>query len=328
GVWKGKIRNGLGAQRVELKLVKKGASLVGTSSYYESPNSYRRYAVKGYFNQRNNTVVWWDDLLLEEKKPRLQVPAPGELPLLAEADFNCPGAGIMMLEGKALGKSDGREKGPLHFDKTDRPLFRDEWDYILENYTTGGNDPALIDSVARIPLATRPPEVAPTPRPDPVQPVVVTAPPQNKPATDSLPVVSTAPVVLPQPSVPPAPAADIRDKFRERRNLLTTELPLAGDTIELHFYDNAEIDGDSISVFLNGELLACHIRLTEKPFVLKVPVAGLPEVSELVMVAENLGSIPPNTSYMIAWIDGKRYAANLESTEQTSAMIRLVKRRY
>ncbi|HMP87625.1 MAG TPA: hypothetical protein PKE63_10135, partial [Lacibacter sp.] len=38
GVWKGKIGNGLRAQRVELKLVQKGDSLVGTSYYYESPN--------------------------------------------------------------------------------------------------------------------------------------------------------------------------------------------------------------------------------------------------------------------------------------------------
>jgi len=43
------------------------------------------------------------------------------------------------------------------------------------------------------------------------------------------------------------------------------------------------------------------------------------------MVAENLGSIPPNTSLMIAWCNGQRYEARLESTENTSAMIRFVK---
>ena len=43
------------------------------------------------------------------------------------------------------------------------------------------------------------------------------------------------------------------------------------------------------------------------------------------MVAENLGTIPPNTSYMIAEVAGKRYEARLASTENSSALIRLTK---
>jgi len=48
--------------------------------------------------------------------------------------------------------------------------------------------------------------------------------------------------------------------------------------------------------------------------------------NELIMVAENLGSIPPNTSYMVALVGDKRYDARLESTEGSSAMVRFVKR--
>ena len=44
------------------------------------------------------------------------------------------------------------------------------------------------------------------------------------------------------------------------------------------------------------------------------------------MVAENLGSIPPNTSLMIAMVDGKRYEARLASTENSSAVIRFVRK--
>jgi hypothetical protein len=43
------------------------------------------------------------------------------------------------------------------------------------------------------------------------------------------------------------------------------------------------------------------------------------------MVAENLGSIPPNTSYMLAIINDKRYDAMLRSTEESSAVIKLIK---
>ena len=43
------------------------------------------------------------------------------------------------------------------------------------------------------------------------------------------------------------------------------------------------------------------------------------------MVAENLGSIPPNTSYMVAMVDEQRYNAYLASTEGSSAMIGMIK---
>jgi hypothetical protein len=101
---------------------------------------------------------------------------------------------------------------------------------------------------------------------------------------------------------------------------------LEGDTVEIHFYDNAEIDGDSISLFMNNKLVFEHVKLSEKPYIIKFAVSDLSESNELVMVAENLGAIPPNTSYMIAYINNQRYTANLESTEGSSAMIRFVRR--
>ena len=93
----------------------------------------------------------------------------------------------------------------------------------------------------------------------------------------------------------------------------------------MRFYDNAEIDGDSISLFLNGKLIFEHISLTEKAYVVKLAVSDLPETNELTMVAENLGAIPPNTSYMVAIVGDKRYDAQLASTENSSAVIKLSK---
>jgi hypothetical protein len=94
----------------------------------------------------------------------------------------------------------------------------------------------------------------------------------------------------------------------------------------LRFYDNAEIDGDSISLFLNDHLIFEHIRLSDKPYVIKLSTNDLKETNELVMVAENLGAIPPNTSYMLAIVGNKRYDAQLASTEGSSAMIKLTKK--
>lgn len=101
---------------------------------------------------------------------------------------------------------------------------------------------------------------------------------------------------------------------------------MAGDSIELRFYDNAEIDGDSISLFLNDKLLYQHIRLAAGAWTIKLAVSDLAQSNELVMVAENMGSIPPNTSYMVVIVNGVKQDAYLASTEGSSAMIRLVKK--
>lgn len=128
GTWKGKINK----QRVEVKIIQQGDSLTGTSYYYESANNYRRYSIKGYFDGNTNAVVWWDDQLLEEKSGRFSISIPGNMPLLSRADFNCPGGGKMMLDGNAAEKEDETDiKGDVHLDKTNNPVFEDEWDFVL-----------------------------------------------------------------------------------------------------------------------------------------------------------------------------------------------------
>lgn len=300
GTWKGKINQ----QKVELKIIQQGDSLYGSSYYYESATNYRRYAIKGYFDAETNEAVWWDDYLVEETGRA----AAGKIPLVSRADFNCPGGAKMMLDGKASPKQGPSSRtGTVDLDKTDNYLFSDEWDYVIENYTAGANDPEVIDSIAAL----------------------------SQPDKEQIPVATAAPVppeirVMP-PSVvinntsPPANQT-IEEKFQSRNKVLVREIPLRGDSIELRFYDNAEIDGDSISLFLNNKLLFQHIRLQGSAYTIRLAVSELNVTNELIMVAENLGSIPPNTSYMVALVGEKRYEARLESTEGSSAMIRFVKK--
>src|SRR5215475_8543610 len=66
GTWHGRINR----QKVEVKIIQKGDSLTGTSYYYESANNFRRYSIKGYFDQETNSAVWWDDELLDGKAGR------------------------------------------------------------------------------------------------------------------------------------------------------------------------------------------------------------------------------------------------------------------
>lgn len=373
GVWRGKVTrgNGVGKQtyKLEVKLVKKGDSLTGTSYYYASATNYFRYSIKGFFGRTDNSVNWWDDELIESHSPNIKLGNANNLPMFSETDFNCPGAGIMKLDGSSHPKNGGYAY-EIHLDKYQHPDFRDEWDPIIEDYFYGGADPKLIDSVSKIAFARPPlppPVIVTTPAPAPQKeitvnqppkevksapevtqpeiikeatPAIVTTPPVKAvalppagPLIDSLP---TLPVVVVMPPVkrmidsqpPPlvmavVPPPTVEEKFAKRKNVLTHVIPVTGDSIEFKFYDNAEVDGDSISIFLNKKLLYTHVRLTDKGYSIKIPVKDLGADNELVMVAENLGSIPPNTAYMEAWSGGKRYAARMESTELSSAMIKL-----
>jgi len=321
GVWKGKIDR----KKVELKIVQNGDSLTGTSYYYESSTNYRRYSIKGYFDANTNSAVWWDDRLIEENTGKSISGKPGRIPYLSTADFNCPGSGKMFLEGKAVLKEDiDNIKGPVDLEKTGSGIFSDEWDFVIENYTAGTNDPYIIDSIASIAMIPEQESEEIIAPPVQVEPQVIINKPANTPVEINKPAPS-AEVKIPEQRNIILPVPTIEDKFIRRQRVLTKEIPLTGDSIELRFYDNAEIDGDSISLFLNDRLIFQHIRLTASAYTIKLPVNELNESNELIMVAENLGEIPPNTSYMIALVGDKRYDAQLASTEQSSAMIRLIK---
>jgi hypothetical protein len=312
GVWKGKI----GKQRAEVKIVQKGDSLTGTSYYYESGSNYRRYSIKGYFDAENNSAVWWDDQLIEEKSGRFNL-GNGKVAFLSRADFNCPGGGEMKLDGSAGPKEDVTPGGSVHLDKTGNTNFTDEWDFVIDNYITGANDPEIIDSVSLIAFRERTPQevaVVEKPRreiPKPPAKGMTSIPMPVETATEEPPIVKKP--------------LTIEEKFVTRQSRHVLDVPVTGDSIELRFYDNAEIDGDSITLFLNQKMVFQHIFLKAKPYVVKLAVNDLLDTNELVMVAENLGRIPPNTSYMVAIVEEKRYEANLQSTEEISAMIKLVK---
>lgn len=319
GVWHGKIDR----QRVEVKIVQNGDSLEGTAYYFESASRYRRYSIKGYLDERDNSVVWWDDQLLEDKTKGPGLFARNK-PNASRADFNCPGGGIMKLDGKMYDAQDqNNPRGDVHLDKVETSSFKDEWDFVIDNYTVGANDTDLIDSVSLV--SQKPVAIEEKPEPIVEEKTTVAPPPitsDKKITTESVNVPPVAPQnKIETKIVPPT----IEQKFIGRQKVLTKEIPVTGDSITLNFYDNAEIDGDSISLFLNGKLIFEHIRLAEKAYTVKLSVSDLAQNNELIMVAENLGAIPPNTSYMIALVGEKRYDAQLASTENSSAMIRLTK---
>ena len=308
GVWTGKTN----LQKVEVKIVLKGADLTGTTCYYESPNIYARYGIKGYFNSHTKEAVWWDDQLIEEKGHGTSV---GN----TRAYFNCPGYGRMVLGEKAF-KTDKQMQRPGEWgtDNADWSNFTDDWDFVLESFTMEeANDPQVIDSINVVAPKKTIEHLSAKMFID-EDSLIATA----KPTPIQIEFTRPAITVMPVESIKPK---DIEEKYVARKKVFATQIPVSGDSIELHFYDNGQIDGDSISLFLNDKLIFEHIRLTDKAYSIKLSVSELNPSNELIMVAENLGSIPPNTSYLVATVGDKIYEARLESSEGSSAVVRLVK---
>jgi hypothetical protein len=102
------------------------------------------------------------------------------------------------------------------------------------------------------------------------------------------------------------------------------EIKVDTGTIRLDFYDNAQVDGDIITVLLNNKPLASNQKLTSKPITLEIKVDLNNREQEVTMVAENLGDIPPNTALLIITAGNKRYQLYLTSTEKKSAQVRFI----
>lgn len=102
------------------------------------------------------------------------------------------------------------------------------------------------------------------------------------------------------------------------------EIEVDTGDIRLDFYDNGEIDGDSITVLVNKRVVLSNQILSAKPVTTYVKIDLHNTFQEVEMVAENLGSIPPNTALLIITAGQKRYRLFLTSTESKSAVIRFV----
>ena len=110
--------------------------------------------------------------------------------------------------------------------------------------------------------------------------------------------------------------------LRTRENALAQTITVNTQEVTIKLYDNGEIDDDTISVFVDKQLMLSHRRLSTVPITLKLKFDADDEEHEVVMVAENLGRIPPNTSLMIINAGDKRYQVQITSTEQKNALVR------
>ncbi len=133
----------------------------------------------------------------------------------------------------------------------------------------------------------------------------VQAPPV--PGPEKKAVVTSTPIPLikaSQPVIPINTAANIDTRKTE----IIRSVFFKTDSLVINLYDNGEIDGDTVSVILNGKIIIAREGLTARAITKTIYITpDIGDSLQLVMYAENLGTLPPNTGLLTIQDGDDRY---------------------
>ncbi len=113
----------------------------------------------------------------------------------------------------------------------------------------------------------------------------------------------------------------IKNSMMARKQTEQSRVRINADKINLKIYDNGVTDNDTVSVFYNGKLLLSHQRLSEKAIEIMVVLDQKTAIHEIVLYAENLGGIPPNTALVVVTAGDKRYELRSKASLEENAVL-------
>jgi hypothetical protein len=157
-------------------------------------------------------------------------------------------------------------------------------------------------------------KITPPPKPkDSTSPLVKIIIPEK--SKDSLPPVVLAPVEINKDSIA------LPKTLAQRKNKEQSRIEVDVKTINLKVYDNAIVDGDTVSILYNGKMLLTHQLLSEKGIELNIELDEKQTRHEITLFAENLGSIPPNTALVVITAGKKRYELFASASLEENALL-------
>ena len=160
--------------------------------------------------------------------------------------------------------------------------------------------------------------VAKRPTPAPVAKAKVVEP-VAKPIAPPVAVIKPVPTKV-LANIAIAPDIDLKNRKIE----VIDDLTITEDSLTFTLYDNGTVDGDTVSIILNGKTIVSRQGLTTKPFTKTIYLTkDMGDSVQLIMYAENLGSIAPNTGLMIINFDKKRREVRFSGDLSKNAAITL-----
>lgn len=327
--------------RFEVQLAQDGKNLNAITYSYLSSIFYGKAAAAGTINVRTGKVLLQEGKLLEIRNP-----LGGTCIMTCFLQYTKTGDDEF-LEGKyvSMNISDSSNcgRGRILLHKVESSFFYEE-PFLIER-----KNELKKESLAKTAAPLKPPVTTAKPpvihrrdssavamnHPKPAGTKLVIRHPPGSAAKPPVPVKnlpSLAKATPPGKTVNPS----IRDSMNslsgrfpsiiprvllERGNQLVRSLTVNTREVTLNIYDDGAIDNDTVSVFLDKKMVINHAMLTDKPLVLTLHLDEDNDYHELVLVADNEGEIPPNTSLMIVKAGDKVFKVNITSTLQKNATV-------
>ena len=117
------------------------------------------------------------------------------------------------------------------------------------------------------------------------------------------------------------PTKELPAVVADRRNETIQDIYFKNDSLILSLYDNGIVDGDTVSVFMNGENIVSKQKLKESAIKKTIYVSANSDSLQLVLFAENLGTIPPNTGLLTVRDGDDVYQVRFSADLQKNASI-------
>ena len=322
GTWQGKMD---GNEFLQLNIVQIGNNLCGYSWDYELKN--KASYCKAYFSGSYSKVL--DAWFIEG------------------SSFMEQGGGHSLMQLKFKTENEDGRIVLIGFCRIKPSVFftdNNPSSFVLLQTSTR---PTIITETMKECMETFKPTVKPLPKITPLPKTI--NPIENKPSENPIPKLTPAPkkdipVLKKQPEITkikPLPPVEktpvIKDTIVTKSTIKVNTLPpttngridkelrrivVHDKKIKLNIYDNGTIDGDTVSIYYNGRAILKNKGLTANPLVVEVELDENIAMHSIVLFAENLGSIAPNTALVIfTTSDGKRYELYSSATLQQNAAI-------
>ncbi len=309
GIWKGYfVTKDYSQYKVEFQLKQTGSQTIGVSYSYLTTVYYGKATMIGRWDESAQ------QLLIQESKT-VEVKA-------SDGSVNC-------LMNYKLGYSkSGREE---YLEGTFSSKYEENSDGVKKGDDCGGGrvylrrvstsdfypEPFLQRSTAKKIIINEPPPPKKNNAATPEEIKNNTSHKIIEPRTDGPQSMAKS-----QANIPTQKQLVIPSVNNNRFNDLTQVINLKTPHVQIYLYDNGEIDGDTITVFLNNKMVLSKKRLSTAPLSLNLLLDEENSTQELTIVAENLGRIPPNSALMIVEAGIQRFRVQLTSSEQKNAVVR------
>ncbi|HEY2722637.1 MAG TPA: hypothetical protein VGI82_12975, partial [Chitinophagaceae bacterium] len=339
GIWKGYFITNDGQQyKLEFQVKQnKSLAITGVSYSYLDIRFYGKATMSGSLNKTDNQFQVQELRTVEVKNTE------GGGTCLMKYLFTYAKSGKEeFLEGTFIGRGEDRANpkndgnwgdcggGKVYLRRVQSS------DFYVEPFLRDNPKPRIDNSKPKIssPVTKSPPPVIKKKPPVKTNPTTRTKPPVKNPVVT---IRKKPTIIKPTPIIDSAKETRVNTAIKNpiperkiitpeilktRENALAKTITVNTEDVSIRLYDNGEIDGDSISVFVDKKLTLSHKGLSTVPITLKLKFDEDNTEHEVIMVAENLGRIPPNTSLMIIDAGDKRYQVQITSTEQKNALVR------